>query len=84
MKQYRLPNGLPTTNDIFNDYQHFVGICDIDGNTVTKERLVAWVEDPKRELICIFCGSEPVNRSGLIYCQQCKEFKGIMPNCPDV
>lgn len=74
----------PTTEELFEDYKHFVGTYDIDSNTITRKRLMAWAQDPKRELICIFCGSEPVNRGGFIYCQRCKEYKGIMPNCPNI
>lgn len=73
-----------TPEQIFDEYKHFVGTYDIDSNTVTEERLMAWAEDPKRELICIFCGSEIVNRGGFIYCQRCNEYKGIMPNCPNL
>jgi len=69
-----------TPEQIFDGYKHFVGTYDMDNNSVTKERLMAWARDPKRELICIFCGQEPVNRGGSIYCQLCKEYKGIMPN----
>lgn len=80
IKQYKPP----TASDIFEEYKHFVGTYDIDSNTITRERLMAWAEDPKRELICIFCGGEPVNKEGFISCQRCKEYKGVMPNCPDI
>lgn len=69
---------------LFDEYKHFVGTYDIDSNIITKKRLMAWAEDPKRELICIFCGSEPVCSNGFIYCRHCNEYKGVMPNCPDV
>lgn len=67
---------------IYQQYRHFVGTYDIDNNTITAERLMRWAEDPKRELICIFCGSEPTDNNGFVSCRRCKTYKGIMPNCP--
>lgn len=73
-----------TPLDVFHNYKHFLGTYDMDGNIITASRLIAWAKDPKWELICIFCSSEPVARGGFIYCQRCNEYKGIMPNCPNV
>ncbi len=67
---------------IYQDYRHLIGSDDIDGNCITAERLMKWAEDPKRELICIFCGSQPFTHNGFTYCRRCHEYKGIMPNCP--
>jgi hypothetical protein len=66
---------------LYNAYKHFVNTYDIDGLIITSARLMKWCEDPKRELICIFCGrTYPV--CDYVYCHACKEYKGIMPNCP--
>ena len=68
----------------YNEWKHIIGSYDIDGQTITEKRLLTWANDPKRELMCIFCGSEPADRGGFIYCQRCMEYKGIIPNCPIV
>ena len=73
-----------TANDIFEEYKYFVGTYDIDSNIITKERLMAWAEDPKRELVCIFCGNEPRNMNGYTICPLCRGYKGIIPNCPNL
>lgn len=68
-------------NKVFEEYRHFINAPDIDGNTITAHRLMAWALDPKREFICIFCGSPPSERNGFMTCRRCKEYKGIMPDC---
>lgn len=65
----------------YDEYRHFVGSRDIDGNTITSERLREWAEDPAREFYCIFCGSPPTEANGFSWCRRCNEYKGIIPNC---
>jgi len=65
----------------YEKHRHFIGACDLDGNTITERRLMQWVQDPLREYYCIFCGSPPVIGNRLMYCRICKDYKGIMPNC---
>lgn len=69
---------------LFEEYKHFVGTYDIDSNVITKERLMAWASDPNRKFICIFCGSPPTESNGFMWCHRCTEYKGIMPDCPNV
>jgi len=52
------------------------------GSVNTKERLMAWAGNPERKFICIFCGSPPAEHNGFMWCRRCKEYKGIMPDCP--
>lgn len=66
----------------YQQYRYFIGTTDIDGNIISAQRLMKWAKDPKRELICVFCGKEPTNQNGFIYCPLCKTYKGVMPNCP--
>lgn len=66
---------------IYKKNTHFIGTYDIDGKTITGERLMAWACDPKREYYCVFCASEPAEENGFMSCRRCKEYKGIMPNC---
>jgi len=67
---------------LLNEYKHFVSIYDIDSVLITKERLMAWAGDPNRKFICIFCGSPPAEHNGFMWCRGCKQYKGIMPDCP--
>ncbi len=64
----------------FLQWKHYIGVPDIDGITITEERLKAWSDNPKRKLICIFCGSAPSETNGFVYCKRCREYKGIMPD----
>jgi len=66
---------------IYERYKHFINTYDIDGNTITANRLMVWAQDPKREFYCIFCGAPPAEQNGFMWCRRCKEYKGIMPNC---
>ncbi len=69
-------------NSIFEEYKYFINTYDIDGNTITASRLMAWALDPKRELYCIFCGSPPSElENGTMTCYRCHEYKGIIPDC---
>ncbi len=72
---------IPTSQEIFEGYKRFVGTFDINSNIITEDRLMAWAKNPSRKFICIFCGNEPTDRNGFVYCQRCKEYKGIMPDC---
>ncbi len=68
-------------NSIFEEYRHFINTPDIDGNNITPIRLMAWALYPKREFICIFCGSPPSElENGVMTCYRCHEYKGIIPN----
>ena len=69
------------SNALYKEYRHFIGTYDIDGNTITARRLREWAEDPKREFYCIFCGSQPAEVNGFMWCHRCNEYKGITPNC---
>lgn len=69
------------SNLIYLEHKHFLNTPDIDGETITESRLLAWAEDPKREYYCIFCNSQPAEQNGFMRCRRCKEYKGIMPNC---
>ena len=79
LKQY-IPQ---TPEQIYNEYKHFVGIGDIDQNIITRERLMAWASNTNRKFICIFCGNPPAEHNGFMWCRGCKEYKGIMPDCPN-
>jgi len=72
-----------TPDQIFNEYKHFVGAYDINSVPITAKRLMAWASDPKRVFICIFCGNPPAEHNGFQWCQRCKQYKGIMPDCPN-
>lgn len=67
--------------DVYEQHKHFVGTYDIDGETITERRLMAWACDPMREYYCIFCASKPAEQNGFMWCRRCNEYKGIMPNC---
>jgi len=66
---------------IYENHKHFINTYDIDGETITASRLMAWACDPKREYYCIFCGRPPAESNGFMWCRICHEYKGIMPNC---
>ena len=65
---------------VFEQWKYHIDTYDIDGENITEERLWAWANDPKRELICIFRGSEPREVNGFVFCPRCKEYKGVGPN----
>ena len=85
MKSVNLKQYKPQTPEqIFDEYKHFVGTLDIDSNLITAKRLMSWASDSAREFICIFCGSPPAEHNGFMWCRRCKQYKGIMPDCPIV
>ena len=65
----------------FEQWKYHIDTYDINGETITEERLRKWSEG-ERKLICIFCGSEPTlyKDSEFVICKRCKEFKGIGPD----
>jgi hypothetical protein len=69
-----------TPEEIFNDYRAYVGCHNYDGEEITEALLRAWAKDENRKLVCIFCGDEPVDTGGFIYCQNCESYKGIVPD----
>jgi len=71
----------PQEISLYEEYKHFIGTYDIDGNTITARRLMEWAQDPKREFYCIFCGKPPIKTAKFMWCSLCNEYKGIMPNC---
>lgn len=75
-KQYK-PS---TAQEIFDDWKHYIGLEDIDGKVITTEALMDWAKRANRKLICVFCGDEPTDFYGFIYCTRCNEYKGIMPD----
>lgn len=70
---------------LFKNHEHYIGTFDIDGVPINATRLRAWIENPQRKFICVFCGTEPITgENGFMYCPNCKQYKGIMPDCPKV
>jgi len=69
-----------TPEDIFNDFKHYIGCNDSDGKQITADALMAWAKRPNQKFVCVFCGDDAVDRGGFVYCQRCREYKGIVPN----
>lgn len=72
----------PDWEKVLEEHKHHIGTHDIEGDTITRERLIAWAKDPNREYYCIYDGSPPViEDNGFMYCSTCGDYEGLSPNC---
>jgi hypothetical protein len=72
------------TQNIFKEWEHYIGQSNINGEIITPHKLKVWAENKNRGYVCIFCGSiKPYNSidAGFLYCRRCNEYKGIIPDC---
>ena len=72
---------MPKELTLYNEYEHLIGELDKNGDKITQMRIIKWAINPNRKFICIFCSEEATITNGFAYCANCKEYKGIMPDC---
>ena len=59
------------------EWSHLLGIKNRKGVVLTEAMLQSYETTSKRELECIFCGTNyPTDTK---YCSRCKEYKGLQP-----
>jgi ribosomal protein L40E len=59
------------------EWVHLIGVKNSKGVVLTEAMLQAYEATSKRELECIFCGTNyPTDTN---YCSRCKEYKGLQP-----
>lgn len=62
----------------------FVGTTNCKDEPITKEMIEKWVNNPKPEIECVFCGgTKPYDGAKSLTCFGCREYKGIQPYIPE-
>jgi hypothetical protein len=79
--EHRRILSLEKPSQVFKNWQHYIGIKNLEGKQLTKGMLMKWAKTPNRQVECVFCSS--LYNYGTFACMRCKEYKGIQPYIPE-